>query len=77
MAIVSKSAPQLTTVLFLKPYGRYAKGDRAGFPADKVAQMKERKIAVPVQEAAAAAKAEANKTPAAKPVKGTEGADKV
>lgn len=75
MATAKQPAEKLTTMVFLKPFSRYSRGDRAGFPADKAKQLEERKIAIPSDKAKEAAAAKA--AGAEKPAKGTEGADKV
>jgi hypothetical protein len=36
----------LVSVEFIKPWGRYSKGDIAGFDADQAARLKEAKVAV-------------------------------
>lgn len=75
MATAKKPEEKLVTMVFLKPYGRYSRNDRAGFPPEKAKQLEERKIALPPDKAKTA---EADKaTAAAKNQKGTEGADKV
>lgn len=74
MATAKKPAEKLQTMVFLKPWGRYSRNDRAGFPADKAKQLEERKIAVPADKAKAA---DAQAAGADKAAKGTEGADKV
>lgn len=61
---------KLVSMTFLKPYSRYTRGDRAGFPPDRAKQLEERKVAIPTSQA----KQEAAKKPADD--KGTEGADK-
>ncbi len=75
MATAKQPAEKLITMVFIKPYGRYSRNDRAGFPADKAKQLEERKIAIPADKAKEAAAAKA--AGAEKPAKGTEGADKV
>lgn len=75
MATAKQPADKLVTMVFLKPYGRYARHDRAGFPQDKAKQLEDRKIALPSDKATTAAAAKA--AAADKPPKGTEGADKV
>lgn len=75
MATAKKQEDKLVTVVFLKPYGRYSRNDRAGFPADKAKQLEDRKIALP-SDKAKAAEAEKDATANNSP-KGTEGADKV
>ncbi|SJN11557.1 hypothetical protein CZ787_06190 [Halomonas citrativorans] len=75
MATAKSTAEKLITMVFLKPYGRYSRHDRAGFPADKAKQLEDRKIALPSDKAKAVAAAKAAGTE--KPPKGTEGADKV
>lgn len=77
MAATKQPAEKLYTVVFLKPYGRYSRNDRAGFPADKAEQLAERKIAIPADQAKAAEADQAKAASANKPAKGTEGADKV
>lgn len=76
MATAKQPADKLVTMVFLKPYGRYARHDRAGFPEDKAKQLEDRKIALPSDKAKAVAAAKASAA-ADKPPKGTEGADKV
>ena len=66
MAATKQPAEKLHTMVFLKPYGRYSRNDRAGFPQEKAEQLEKRKIAIP-----------AGKFKAAEADKGTEGADKV
>ncbi|SES12481.1 hypothetical protein SAMN04487958_107197 [Vreelandella subterranea] len=76
MAAVKKTERQTVSMTFRKPWGRYSKGDRAGFPEERAKQLEDRKIAV----RSADVKAEENEEkPAGKqtPAKGTEGADKV
>ncbi|RUR43363.1 hypothetical protein [Vreelandella populi] len=75
MAAVKQPTEKLVTMVFLKPHGRYARHDRAGFPADKAKQLEERKIALPSDKAKAIAATKAAGED--KPPKGTEGADKV
>ena len=77
MATAKQPAEKLITMVFLKPYGRYSRTDRAGFPEDKAKQLKERKIAIPASEHKAVEAEQAKASGANKPAKGTEGADKV
>lgn len=77
MATEKLTAAKLHTMVFLKPYGRYSRNDRAGFPEEKAKQLKDRKIAIPAAEFKAAAAEKAKVAAANKPAKGTEGADKV
>lgn len=66
-----KPEQKLVSMTFTKPYGRYSRGDRAGFPEDRAKQLEKRNVAIP----SAQAKQEAAKKPAGD-AKGTEGADK-
>ncbi|WP_299312370.1 hypothetical protein [uncultured Halomonas sp.] len=66
-----KPEQKLVSMTFIKPYSRYTRGDRAGFPPDRAKELEARKVAIP----SAQAKQEAAKKPADEP-KGTEGADK-
>ncbi len=75
MAATKQPTEKLITMVFLKPYSRYSRDDRAGFPADKAKQLEERKIAIPSDKAKEAAATKA--AGADKAAKGTEGADKV
>ncbi|WP_411572221.1 hypothetical protein ACK8HJ_21295 [Vreelandella titanicae] len=77
MAATKQPVEKLHTMVFLKPYGRYSRNDRAGFPEAKAKQLKDRKIAIPAGEFKAAAADKAKADAANKPAKGTEGADKV
>ncbi|CDG54565.1 MULTISPECIES: hypothetical protein [Halomonadaceae] len=77
MATAKQPAAKLITMVFLKPYGRYSRTDRAGFPEDKAKQLKDRKIAIPASEQKAADAEKAKAAGENKPAKGTEGADKV
>ncbi len=73
MATTKKTERKLVSMTFRKPWGRYTKGDRAGFEPERAKQLEDRKIAVPSAQAREAEK------PAATPsgtAKGTEGADK-
>lgn len=73
MATTKNTSRKLVSMTFRKPWGRYAKGDRAGFEPGRAKQLEERKIAVPSTQAK-----EAEKQADAKQGsdKGTEGADK-
>ncbi|KIN13485.1 hypothetical protein [Halomonas sp. KHS3] len=77
MAATKKPAEKLHTMVFLKPYGRYSRNDRAGFPQEKAEQLEKRKIAIPADKFKAAEAEQAKAAGANKPAKGTEGADKV
>ncbi|MCD1588142.1 hypothetical protein K7H09_19250 [Halomonas sp. IOP_14] len=77
MATAKQPAEKLHTMVFLKPYGRYSRNDRAGFPQEKAEQLEKRKIAIPSDKFKAAAADKAKADAANKPAKGTEGADKV
>lgn len=66
-----KPKQQLVSMTFIKPYSRYTRGDRAGFPHDRAKELEARKVAIPSSQA----KEEAAKKPPAD-AKGTEGADK-
>lgn len=77
MAVTKKTAEKLHTMVFLKPYGRYSRNDRAGFPLEKAEQLEKRKIAIPSDKFKADAADKAKADAAHKPAKGTEGADKV
>ncbi|UQI41929.1 hypothetical protein [Vreelandella venusta] len=77
MATAKKPAEKLTTVVFLKPYGRYSRNDRAGFPAERAEEMEKRKIAIPADKFKAAEAEKAKAAGSDKTTKGTEGADKV
>lgn len=76
MAAAKNTDRKTVSMTFRKPWGRYSKGDRAGFPEERAKQLEERKIAVRSADVKASDPDEeqpSKKTPA----KGTEGADKV
>ncbi|MCL7938825.1 hypothetical protein M8009_00720 [Halomonas sp. ATCH28] len=73
MATTKKTDRQLVSMTFRKPWGRYTKGDRAGFEPERAKQLEERKLAVRSAQAKDAEMAADTKSSSAK---GTEGADK-
>lgn len=79
MATAKKTERKLVSMTFRKPWGRYSRGDRAGFEPERAKQLEERKIAVPTEKVKedakpAAGQASGGQKPA--DAKGTEGADK-
>ncbi|CAM3307263.1 hypothetical protein [Halomonas lysinitropha] len=73
MATAKKTKRELVSMTFRKPWGRYTKGDRAGFEPDRAKQLEERKLAV---RSAQAKDVEQSAETKQASTKGTEGADK-
>lgn len=45
--MAGKTTEKLVSVQFTKPYGRYSKGDVAGFPEEQATKLKEKlKVAI-------------------------------
>lgn len=42
----AKAAPKLQAITFTKPYGRYSRGDTAGFAAEEAKQMIAKGVAI-------------------------------
>lgn len=74
MATAKKTDRKLVSMTFRKPWGRYSRGDRAGFEPERAKQLEERKLAVPTEQVKEDAKPAAGQK--ASDAKGTEGADK-
>ncbi|MBW5802041.1 hypothetical protein [Halomonas elongata] len=74
---MAEQKSKLVSMTFLKPWNRYAKGDRAGFEPERAKQLEDRKIAIPTTKAKEASKPANGQTAGQKgEAKGTEGADK-
>lgn len=73
MATAKPNDRKLVSMTFRKPWGRYTRGDRAGFEPERAKQLEERKIAV---RSAQAKDAETSADTKQGSAKGTEGADK-
>ncbi len=79
MATAKKSNRNLVSMTFRRPWGRYAKGDRAGFEPERAKELEDRKIAVRSAKAKEADKeggTQATGGQKTAETKGTEGADK-